>query len=333
MGKCLKLQNVLDDKSEFAKSTLKRIMTTDNWPSNLNIQRMNKNLDLTMKEMTSRHSYKSFSHELALMCPELAISLLQNLQICMRKQHGRKLFEQSVQGRAADLAPVGGKIMLEIYQIAIDATYFIMGPVSKVPEMSRLGHRSWIVALGFRCRETEKDLELLACIKADVKMLDDIRVVRDFPKVFPDDLLGLPLVREIEFRIDLIPGTSPVVRSPYRLAPSEMLEHPSDTYVFTMKMEILVEPTSNRLMVGKLGDSDVHTLEYLKLILEILSRRFFLKLNLPDHRSVLTGSEVKMEMEIPHSSGVCLITVCSYSTDTSKELMKAQVYVSKLPQL
>ncbi|GKG01487.1 putative reverse transcriptase domain-containing protein, partial [Tanacetum coccineum] len=53
---------------------------------------------------------------------------------------------------------------------------------------------------------------------------DDIRVVRDFPEVFPDDLLGLPLVREIEFRIDTIPDASPVVRSPYRLAPSEMLE-------------------------------------------------------------------------------------------------------------
>ncbi|GKF24652.1 putative reverse transcriptase domain-containing protein, partial [Tanacetum coccineum] len=70
----------------------------------------------------------------------------------------------------------------------------------------------------------EKDLRSLACIKADEKKLDDIRVVRDFPEVFPDDLLGLPLVREIEFHIDLIPGASPVVRSPYRLAPSEMLE-------------------------------------------------------------------------------------------------------------
>ncbi|GJT51156.1 hypothetical protein Tco_0977313 [Tanacetum coccineum] len=56
------------------------------------------------------------------------------------------------------------------------------------------------------------------------KLDDIIRIVRDFPLVFPDDLLGLPLVREIEFRIDLIPGASPVVRSPYRLAPSEMLE-------------------------------------------------------------------------------------------------------------
>ncbi|GJV28832.1 putative reverse transcriptase domain-containing protein [Tanacetum coccineum] len=70
----------------------------------------------------------------------------------------------------------------------------------------------------------KKDLGSLACIKADKKKLDDIRVVRDFPEVFPDDLLGLPHVREVEFRIDLIPGASPVVRSPYRLAPSEMLE-------------------------------------------------------------------------------------------------------------
>ncbi|GKC84096.1 putative reverse transcriptase domain-containing protein [Tanacetum coccineum] len=70
----------------------------------------------------------------------------------------------------------------------------------------------------------EKDPGSLACIKADEKKLDDIRVVRDFPEVFPDDLSGLPPVREIEFRIDLIPGASPVVKSPYRLAPSEMLE-------------------------------------------------------------------------------------------------------------
>ncbi|GJR65797.1 hypothetical protein Tco_0011862 [Tanacetum coccineum] len=70
----------------------------------------------------------------------------------------------------------------------------------------------------------EKDPGSLACIKADEKKLDDIRVVRDFPEVFPDDLSGLPPMREIEFRIDLIPGASPVVKSPYQLAPSEMLE-------------------------------------------------------------------------------------------------------------
>ncbi|GJS05413.1 putative reverse transcriptase domain-containing protein [Tanacetum coccineum] len=70
----------------------------------------------------------------------------------------------------------------------------------------------------------KKDPKSLSCIKADEKRLDDIRTVRDFPEVFPDDLTGLPPVREIEFRIDLIPGALPVVKSPYRLAPSEMQE-------------------------------------------------------------------------------------------------------------
>ncbi|GJS56840.1 putative reverse transcriptase domain-containing protein [Tanacetum coccineum] len=70
----------------------------------------------------------------------------------------------------------------------------------------------------------EKDLRSLACIKTDEKKLNDICVVQDFPDVFLDNLLGLPLVQEIEFRIDLIPGASPVVISPYRLAPLEMLE-------------------------------------------------------------------------------------------------------------
>ncbi|GJY57698.1 putative reverse transcriptase domain-containing protein [Tanacetum coccineum] len=69
----------------------------------------------------------------------------------------------------------------------------------------------------------EKDPKSLSCIKADEKRLDDIRTVRDFPEVFLDDLTGLPPMREIEFRIDLITGVLPVVKSPYRLAPSEML--------------------------------------------------------------------------------------------------------------
>ncbi|GJU17380.1 putative reverse transcriptase domain-containing protein [Tanacetum coccineum] len=70
----------------------------------------------------------------------------------------------------------------------------------------------------------KKDPKALSCIKTDEKKLEDIPIIRDFPEGFPDDLSGLPPVREIEFCIDLIPGTLPVVKSPYRLAPSEMLE-------------------------------------------------------------------------------------------------------------
>ncbi|GJX38873.1 putative reverse transcriptase domain-containing protein [Tanacetum coccineum] len=45
-----------------------------------------------------------------------------------------------------------------------------------------------------------------------------------FPDVFPEDLSGLPLTRQVEFQIDLKPGAAPVARAPYRLAPSKMKE-------------------------------------------------------------------------------------------------------------
>ncbi|GJX71204.1 putative nucleotidyltransferase, ribonuclease H [Tanacetum coccineum] len=60
--------------------------------------------------------------------------------------------------------------------------------------------------------------------KSDEKRLEDIPVVREFPEVFPEDLPGLPPIRQVEFQIDLIPGAAPVARAPYRLAPSEMQE-------------------------------------------------------------------------------------------------------------
>ncbi|GKC24575.1 putative reverse transcriptase domain-containing protein, partial [Tanacetum coccineum] len=60
--------------------------------------------------------------------------------------------------------------------------------------------------------------------KSEKKRLEDVPIVRDFPKVFPEDLSGLPLTRQVEFQIDLIPGAAPVARAPYRLAPSEMKE-------------------------------------------------------------------------------------------------------------
>ncbi|GJV05997.1 putative reverse transcriptase domain-containing protein [Tanacetum coccineum] len=56
------------------------------------------------------------------------------------------------------------------------------------------------------------------------KRLEDVPVICDFPEVFPDDLPGLPPSRQIEFKIDLVPGAAPVARAPYRLAPSEMKE-------------------------------------------------------------------------------------------------------------
>ncbi|GJZ44660.1 putative reverse transcriptase domain-containing protein [Tanacetum coccineum] len=60
--------------------------------------------------------------------------------------------------------------------------------------------------------------------KSEEKRLEDVPIVRDFPKVFPEDLPGLSSTRQVEFQIDLIPGVEPVARAPYRLAPSKMKE-------------------------------------------------------------------------------------------------------------
>ncbi|GJS09691.1 putative reverse transcriptase domain-containing protein [Tanacetum coccineum] len=64
----------------------------------------------------------------------------------------------------------------------------------------------------------------LKSAKEDEPKLNDISVVREFEDVFPEDLSGLPPQRQVEFRIDLVPGATPIAKSPYRLAPSEMQE-------------------------------------------------------------------------------------------------------------
>ena len=53
---------------------------------------------------------------------------------------------------------------------------------------------------------------------------EDTRTVCEFLDVFPEDLPGLPPHREIEFVIELAPGTELVSRAPYRMAPAELKE-------------------------------------------------------------------------------------------------------------
>jgi hypothetical protein len=55
----------------------------------------------------------------------------------------------------------------------------------------------------------------------EARPTDGIRVVSEFPDVFPDDLPGMPPDSDIEFSIDLLPGTAPITKQPYRMAPVE----------------------------------------------------------------------------------------------------------------
>ena len=58
----------------------------------------------------------------------------------------------------------------------------------------------------------------------ETPMLESIPVVSEFSEVFPIDLPGLPPDRDIDFCIDVEPGTRPISIPPYRMAPAELKE-------------------------------------------------------------------------------------------------------------
>ncbi|XP_066164587.1 uncharacterized protein [Oryza sativa Japonica Group] len=61
-------------------------------------------------------------------------------------------------------------------------------------------------------------------VEKTTKKLEDIPIDREYPEVFPDDLTTMPPKRDIEFRIDLAPGTAPIHKRPYRMGANELAE-------------------------------------------------------------------------------------------------------------
>ena len=70
----------------------------------------------------------------------------------------------------------------------------------------------------------EVEITITASTRLTIFLVDgkfvgsNICVVRDFPDVFPEELLGMPPDREVEFVIDLLPGTAPISKRPYRMS-------------------------------------------------------------------------------------------------------------------
>ncbi|XP_066161915.1 uncharacterized protein [Oryza sativa Japonica Group] len=61
-------------------------------------------------------------------------------------------------------------------------------------------------------------------VEKSPRKLEDIPIVQEYPEVFLEDLTTMPPKREIEFRIDLAPGTAPIYKRPYRMAANELAE-------------------------------------------------------------------------------------------------------------
>ena len=76
--------------------------------------------------------------------------------------------------------------------------------------------------------------------------VEDIPVENEFLDVFPKEIPGLPPLREVEFTIELLPGTAPISIAPYRMAPAELGE-------LKLQLQVLLSKGFIRLSVSPWG--------------------------------------------------------------------------------
>ena len=73
--------------------------------------------------------------------------------------------------------------------------------------------------------------------------MQSIPAVCEYPEVFLEDVPRLPPDRQVEFRIDLLPGTTPIAKAPYQLAPTEMKELMMQLQELLVK--VFIKPSSS----------------------------------------------------------------------------------------
>jgi hypothetical protein len=64
----------------------------------------------------------------------------------------------------------------------------------------------------------------IAVDSSEADPIESIKVVSEFPDVFPKDLPGMPPERKVEFAIELLPGTAPIFKRAYRISGPELVE-------------------------------------------------------------------------------------------------------------
>ena len=98
--------------------------------------------------------------------------------------------------------------------------------------------------------------------------LEDIKVVCEYPDVFPEDLPGMPPDRDIEFRIDLLLGIAPISKRPYRMDVKDLSELKKQIEELLAKG--FIRPSS--LLIRKMAlEGCVWTIVYLMMLLSRIS--------------------------------------------------------------
>ncbi|XP_076910387.1 uncharacterized protein LOC143568006 [Bidens hawaiensis] len=109
--------------------------------------------------------------------------------------------------KAIEIRAPNNKIVL----ITRDKEAGKVGIISKIKPSCCLG-KGFLAFMAYVTKESEP------------KKMEEVPVVSEFKDVFPDELQGIPPDKEVEFKIDLLPRTLSIAKSPYRLAPTEMKE-------------------------------------------------------------------------------------------------------------
>src|ERR1041385_4104916 len=130
--------------------------------------------------------------------------------------------------------------------------------------------------------------------------LEDISIVCDFPDVFPEELPRMPPDRCVEFIVDLIPGTAPISRLPYRMAPHELAE--LKTQLDASLEKGFIRPSSSPwgcpvLFVKKKDGTERMCVDYRPLNLVTIKNKYPLP-RINDLHDQLAGSSVFSKMDL-----------------------------------
>jgi hypothetical protein len=130
-------------------------------------------------------------------------------------------------------------VLLELGSKTIDTDLIILGleGMNAILELDWMNRHKVVLDISERVVEINSPIvaatTLYLPFKDDVNprsyvaitsQLEEIPVVREFADVFPDELSGMPPNRDVEFVIELQPGTAPISKRPYRMPPKELAE-------------------------------------------------------------------------------------------------------------
>nr|GEV25019.1 putative reverse transcriptase domain-containing protein [Tanacetum cinerariifolium] len=233
----------ISECAEVRKAEVKQMMTDEFCPTK-ELQRLEDELrHLKLRDMNIA-AYTEMFNELALLCPDA-------VQMRRKRERGHRSFEcpkkadqrgRNVQGQAYVIRVVEHNQGLNVVTVGMDwlvvhDSLIVCGRkevyvpyknktlvVKSDSGVSRLKVISCIKARKYIERVSQLFLAQVTEIEPVKKQLQDVPMICNFPEVFLDDLPGLLPPRQVEFKIELIPGAAPVARTPYRLAPSELQE-------------------------------------------------------------------------------------------------------------